>query len=104
MTLMAERRPMPPARARTPNNCSRMSKWAGGDAGQGRGLRTQRPGERVPRGLRPPHLDVHPPAAVTHPTAKRVLPGQAIDKGPEAHALHDAVDVNMLAIHDAFQD
>jgi hypothetical protein len=33
-----------------------------------------------------------------------VLPGQAIDKGPEANALHDAVDVNMLAIHDAFQD
>ena len=71
----------------------------GGDAGQGRGLGLKRAGELVPGVVGSPHFDVHALAAVAHPTAERVGPGQAIDKGPEAHALHDAVDVDVFAVH-----
>ena len=47
--------------------------------------------------LRPLHLDVHALRVVAHPAGQAQFLRQAIDEGPEAHALHDAAHADRAA-------
>ena len=60
------------------------------DAGQGRGLLLELADKRGQGGWGTFDLDFHALGSVAHPAGQVVLPGQPVNKGPEADALHHA--------------
>jgi hypothetical protein len=48
-------------------------------------------------------MDLHPPAGIQHPAGQVVFFCQAVDEGPEAHSLDDAVYVYLYRGHNNFQ-
>jgi len=65
------------------------------DAGQGRRFRPDRPLEGLQGGGRTLHGDVHAGRGIEHPAGQAVAHGQTVDEGPESHALHHTVDMDV---------